>query len=144
MNNVGFTTGVFDLFHIGHLNLLKNAKRNCDQLHVGVSSDELVYHYKGKRPIIPEADRLEIVRSIKEVDEAFLIHHRDKKLQFHEVNYNTLFVGDDWKGDPVWVELEDYLSSHGAQIHYFGYTQSVSTTKLTHILESLQGDEFKL
>ncbi len=134
---VGYTTGVFDLFHIGHLRLLKRAKRHCDYLIVGVSTDELVTNYKKRSPVIPLSDRLEIVSSIKYVDEVVLQTNRDKKQQFKDISYDVLFVGDDWKGDPLWEDLEQYLSNHGAQVRYFSYTDHVSSTKLTNLLKEI-------
>lgn len=137
---VGYTTGVFDLFHIGHLRLLKRAKRHCDYLIVGVSTDELVKEYKKKTPVIPLADRLEIVSSIRYVDEVVLQTDRDKVQQFKDINYNILFVGSDWKGDPLWVDLERYLSDAGAAVKYFEYTEKVSSSHLTGILKKIYGE----
>ena len=137
MINIGFTTGVFDMFHIGHLNLLERARSMCDVLIVGVSSDSLVASYKNKVPVIIENDRLNIVKSLKCVDHAFIIEHRDKKRQFNEIKYNTLFVGDDWKGNEVWVELEEYLALHNANVNYLSYTKNISSTKLRSIINSL-------
>ena len=134
---VGYTTGVFDLFHIGHLRLLKRAKRHCDYLIVGVSTDELVTNYKKRSPVIPLSDRLEIVSSIKYVDEVVLQTNRDKKQQFKDISYDILFVGDDWKGDPLWEDLEQYLSKYGAKVRYFSYTDHVSSTKLNNLLKEI-------
>ena len=134
---VGYTTGVFDLFHIGHLRLLKRAKRHCDYLIVGVSTDDLVSSYKNKSPIIPLSDRLEIISSVKYVDEVVLQTNRNKKQQFEEIDYDILFVGDDWKGDPLWIDLEKHLSVCGASIQYFKYTDHVSSTKLSSIFLKL-------
>lgn len=138
---IGYTTGVFDLFHIGHLRLLKRAKMHCDYLIVGVSSDELVHSYKNKLPIIPFAHRLEIVNSISYVDEVIVQTHRDKKKQFDEICYDILFVGDDWKDDPLWIDLEEYLKKANAKITYFPYTKTVSTTKYTEILQNIYDAE---
>ena len=138
---VGYTTGVFDLFHIGHLRLLKRAKRHCDYLIVGVSTDDFVKSYKHKTPVIPLSDRLEIVSSVKYVDEVVVQTSRDKKSQFHDICYDILFVGDDWKGDPVWKDLEAYLARFGANIQYFKYTDHVSSTKLTKLLQSIYEDD---
>lgn len=137
---IGYTTGVFDMFHIGHLRLLKKAKLHCDYLIVGVSSDDLVENYKGKRPIIPLEHRIEIINSIKFVDEVVIQTHRDKYKQFEEYGYDVLFVGDDWKGDPMWVELENQLFHHGAYIKYFTYTKQVSSSKFTEILQEIYDD----
>lgn len=138
---VGYTTGVFDLFHIGHLRLLKRAKRHCDYLIVGVSTDELVHSYKNKTPVIPLSDRLEIVSSVKYVDEVVLQTCRDKKKQFQEISYDILFVGDDWKGDPIWVNLEEYLAGFDAKVQYFKYTDHISSTKLTNMLKTIYEDD---
>jgi len=134
---IGYTTGVFDLFHIGHLRLLKRAKMHCDYLIVGVSSDELVNSYKNKLPIIPLSHRMEIVNSISYVDEVIVQSSRDKKEQYDEICYDVLFVGDDWKGDPLWNELEVYLGKHNASVTYFPYSKKVSTTKYTKILQEI-------
>jgi glycerol-3-phosphate cytidylyltransferase len=141
---IGYTTGVYDLFHIGHLRLLKKAKLHCDYLIVGVSSDELVHSYKGKKPVIPLEHRLEIVNALKFVDEVVIQSHRDKFRQFEEYGYDVLFVGDDWKGHPLWVELEEKLKGDGAMIKYFPYTRSVSSTKFTEILQGIYDDEKSL
>lgn len=131
---IGFTTGVFDLFHIGHLRLLEKAKQNCDELIVGVNTDDLVLSYKGKLPIIPFEDRCDIINSIKYVDKVIPIIHRDKMKQFDEIKYDILFVGDDWKGSKIFNELEEYLSKYGSSIEYFSYTQHVSSSKFREIL----------
>ena len=134
---VGYTTGVFDMFHVGHLNILKKAKSHCDYLIVGVSTDELVIKYKNKKPIIPFEDRKEIISSIKYVDEVFPVTHRNKIEAFNEIGYDVLFVGDDWKGDNVFKELEEFLIKKGSKIKYFPYTKSVSSTKFTEILTAI-------
>lgn len=138
---IGYTTGVYDMFHIGHLRLLKKAKLHCDYLIVGVSSDELVSEYKNKLPIIPLNDRLEIVQALNCVDEVVIQTDRDKIKAFHEIGFNVIFVGDDWKGDPLWVELECELAKYNARVEYFQYTDNVSSTKFTSILQSLQDAE---
>ncbi len=134
---IGYTTGVFDLFHIGHLNILKRAKENCDELIVGVNTDELVSSYKSKSPIIPFEDRIEIIRSLKCVDRAIPVTNRDKISQYHDIKYNILFVGDDWKGSEIFRELEIYLESHNSKIHYFSYTKDVSSSKFRSLLTEL-------
>ena len=112
---IGYTAGVFDLFHIGHLNLIKKAKENCDFLIVGVNSDELVKEYKNKTPIIPEEERLEIIKSLKSVDKAVLVNTRDKLDAYNKYKFNRIFVGDDWKKHPSYIEaakkLEPYKES---------------------------------
>jgi glycerol-3-phosphate cytidylyltransferase len=134
---IGYTTGVFDMFHIGHLHLLKKAKNRCDYLIVGVSTDELVESYKHKTPIIPFQDRLEIISSLKFVDEVVAVTHRDKKQAYLDVGYDVLFVGDDWKGTELFNDLELFLKEHGARIEYFPYTKGVSSTKFREILSSI-------
>ena len=138
---IGYTTGVYDMFHIGHLRLLKKAKLNCDYLIVGVSSDELVSEYKNKLPIIPLKHRLQIVQALNCVDEVVIQTDRDKIKAFHEIGFNVMFVGNDWKGDPLWVELERELAKYDARVKYFQYTDNVSSTKFTEILQSIQDSE---
>ncbi len=138
---IGYTTGVFDMFHIGHLNLLKKAKLNCDYLIVGVSSDELVNDYKNKLPVIPLEHRLEIVSELKCVDEVVIQTDRDKLKAFHKIGFDVMFVGSDWKGDPLWVELEHELAKYDARVEYFQYTNNVSSTKFTEILQSIQDSD---
>ena len=115
---IGYTTGVFDMFHVGHLNILRQAKEQCDYLIVGVSSDELVSSYKNKIPIIPFENRKEIVSSIKYVDEVVVQSHRDKMKSFKEIGFDVMFVGDDWKGRFPEVTCE---------IIFFPYTSGVSS-----------------
>ncbi len=138
---IGYTTGVFDMFHIGHLHVLKKAKNHCDYLIVGVSSDELVENYKNKTPIIPFDHRLEIVSSLKFVDEVLVQSHRDKFQQFLDIGYDKLFVGDDWKDSEIFNKLEKSLSEHGAEIEYFPYTKEVSSTSFREILQDIYDDE---
>ena len=134
---IGYTAGVFDLFHIGHLNLLKNAKGMCDKLIVGVTTDELV-KYKGKRPIIPFEDRIEIVRNIKFVDAVVAQTDMDKLTMCKKLKAKILFVGDDWYGSEKWVNYEDNFSKDGIKIVYFPYTKGVSSTKITKVLKTVR------
>ena len=127
---IGYTTGVSDMFHIGHLNILKRAKEQCDYLIVGVSTDELVQSYKNKLPIIPYAERSAIVEAIKYVDKVVPQKNRDKIAAFNEFKFNKMFVGDDWKGKPLFVEVEEYLNKNGAEVVYFPYTQGTSSSIL--------------
>jgi len=127
---IGYTAGVFDLFHVGHLNLLKNAKGMCDKLVVGVTVDELVA-YKGKRAVIPFEDHIEIVRSIRYVDAAVPQYDMDKLTMCKKLGATVLFVGDDWYGTEKWTEYEKQFSAAGIKIVYFPYTRGVSSTKLT-------------
>ena len=132
---IGYTAGVFDLFHIGHVNLLKNAKGMCDKLIVGVTVDELVT-YKGKHPIIPFEDRIEIVRSIKYVDAAIPQNDMDKVGMCKKLCAQMLFVGDDWYGTDKWRDYEKECQESGIRVVYFPYTIGVSSTAITKALES--------
>lgn len=135
---VGYTTGVFDLFHIGHLNILKKAKENCDHLIVGVSTDELVQEYKHKTPIIPFNERKSIVESIKYVDEVIAQQNRDKFSAWEKIKFNVMFVGDDWKGNKLFNEVEKQFQQVGVKIIYFPYTSGTSSTILSEKLRLLK------
>lgn len=130
---IGYTTGVYDLFHVGHLTLLKHAKGLCDKLIVGVTTDELV-SYKGKQAIIPFEDRIEIVRSIKYVDVAVPQYDMDKLSACKKLGATILFVGDDWYGTDKWQKYEEEFNAAGIKIIYFPYTKRVSSTMLSNIL----------
>lgn len=134
---IGYTTGVFDLFHIGHLNLLKNAKGLCDKLIVGVTTDELV-SYKNKKSVIPFEERLEIVRNIKYVDAVIPQDSMDKLEACKKVKFDVMFVGDDWHDTPKWRELDDKFSELGVRIIYFPYTKGTSSTLINKTLEDLR------
>ena len=134
---VGYTTGVFDLFHIGHLNLLRRAKENCDKLVVGVTSDELV-SYKHKKPVIPFEERIEIVRSIRFVDEAVAQQDMDKFGAWERIGFSKMFVGSDWEGHPKWIEFERQFSEVGVEIVYFPYTEGTSSTLINETLVKLR------
>lgn len=135
---IGYTTGVYDLFHIGHLNLFKNAKGMCDKLIVGVTVDELVL-YKGKKAMIPFSDRIEIVRSCKYVDAAIPQYDMDKVSACKKIGANILFVGDDWYGTEKWEEYERQLEQEGIRVVYFPYTKGISSTKIAEALSAVRG-----
>ena len=135
---IGYTAGVFDLFHIGHLNLLKNAKGMCDKLVVGVTVDELV-KYKGKNAMIPYEDRAEIVKSIKYVDAVVPQQDMDKLAMCKKLGASYLFVGDDWYGTEKWMGYEKEFAKEGIKIVYFPYTEGVSSSKITEALKSVRG-----
>ena len=139
---IGYTTGVYDLFHIGHLNLLKNAKGMWDKLIVGVTVDELVA-YKGKKAMIPFEDRIEIVRSIKYVDAAVPQHDMDKLAACKKLGAKVLFVGDDWYATEKWKEYEKEFEKEGIRIIYFPYTKGVSSTIITEALMNIRKDDLK-
>lgn len=134
---IGYTCGVYDLFHIGHLNLLKNAKGMCDKLVVGVTVDELVT-YKGKYAMIPFEDRIEIVRSCKYVDAAIPQYDMDKLTACKKLGASILFVGDDWYNTPKWKDYETEFSKEGIKIVYFPYTKGISSTKINKALQKFQ------
>jgi glycerol-3-phosphate cytidylyltransferase len=132
---IGFTSGVYDLFHIGHLNILKSAKSMCDKLIVGVSTDDLVQTYKHKVPVIPFTERLEIVRSIKFVDSVVAQENMDKMVLWEKLKYDIMFVGDDWQKTIKWKEIEIKFEIVGVKIVYFPYTEGTSSTKINNILD---------
>ncbi len=137
---IGYTAGVFDLFHIGHLNLLRNAKGMCDRLIVGVSTDELV-KYKGKTPVIPFSDRIEIIRNLRCVDAAVAQENMDKLAMCKKLNASILFVGDDWYQSEKWQEYEKEFAEAGIRIVYFPYTKNVSSTQISKALSYLRNGE---
>ena len=132
---IGYTTGVFDMFHIGHLNILKMAKERCDFLIVGVTTDELCEQRKGKKPIIPFDERVEIIKSIRYVDKVVPQTNMDKMAAQKEYGFNLMFVGSDWQASPEWKSLEKKMAEVGAEIVYFPYTNSTSSTKLRECID---------
>jgi len=135
---IGYTTGVFDLFHVGHLRILKKARQRCDRLIVGVTSDELVFSRKGRWPVIQQHERMEILAGISAVSKVVPQNSMDKANAFKEHKFDIMFVGDDWKGTPQWQAIEQLLGPLGVEFVYFPYTQSVSSTKLNSILENYE------
>lgn len=133
----GYTTGVFDLFHIGHLNIIKRAKEKCDYLIVGVTTDELAILAKNKKPIIPFKERVEIVKSLKYVDEVVPQMSYDKFAAYRKLKFDRMFVGDDWKGTEKWNNLEFEFSKFGVQIIYFPYTKHTSSTILRSVIDKI-------
>ncbi|MDL2261886.1 adenylyltransferase/cytidyltransferase family protein [Bacteroidales bacterium OttesenSCG-928-I21] len=137
---IGYTTGVFDLFHIGHLNMLKNAKSLCDKLIVGVTTDELV-NYKNKRAVIPFEERIEIVRNIKYVDAAVAQSDMNKFEMWKKLKFDVMFVGDDWYGTPKWQELEKQFTEVNVKIVYFPYTKGTSSSLINETLNFLRNKQ---
>ena len=127
---IGYTTGVFDLFHIGHLNILKKSKEQCDFLIVGVTLDKVVKTYKNKTPIIPYKERVEIVKSIRYVDKVVSQSSMDKYLAWKKYNFDVIFHGDDWKGSKMYDEVEEKLRKVGVETVYFAYTKGTSSTQI--------------
>lgn len=133
---VGYTAGAFDLFHIGHLNLLKRAKENCDYLIVGVTTDELIETTKGKRPFVPLSERIDIVKNCKYVDQVVVQDDLDKFEAWKNYRYNILFSGNDWANSPRWLEYEKKLNEVGVRLQYFEYTKTTSSSKIQNIISS--------
>lgn len=134
---IGYTTGVYDLFHIGHLNLFKNAKGMCDKLVVGVTVDELV-QYKGKSALIPFEDRIELVRSCKYVDAAVPQYDMDKLTACQKIGASILFVGDDWYNTQKWISYEEQFTKANIKIIYFPYTKGISSTRIKESLDKIR------
>lgn len=133
---VGYTTGVYDLFHIGHLNLLKNAKEHCDYLIVGVTTDELV-SYKNTKSVIPFEERIKIVEGLKYVDKVVAQSSMDKMAAWKKLKFDRMFVGDDWKGSEKWNKFEEEFAKVNVEIVYFPYTKGTSSTHLKKVLNKL-------
>ena len=127
---IGYTAGVFDMFHIGHLNLLKQAKEHCEILVVGVNSDALVQEYKKKSTIIKENERRDIVASVRCVDKAVVVPTLDKMDALKKYKFDVLFIGDDWKGNERWVQTEIEMNAEGVDVVYLSRTKGISSTEL--------------
>jgi glycerol-3-phosphate cytidylyltransferase len=127
---IGYTTGVFDMFHVGHLNVLRRARSQCDHLIVGVTTDELATARKGKTPIVPFLERMEIVQNLRYVDDVVPQASMDKLEAWRNLKFDVMFVGDDWRGSAAWTALEQQFSKVGVGIVYFPYTPHTSSTIL--------------
>lgn len=139
---IGYTTGVFDLFHLGHLNLLRNARALCDKLVVGVTTDELVA-YKHKRSVIPFEERFEIVRSCRYVDAVVPQETLDKFAAWEKLRFDVMFVGDDWFKNARWQGIEKQLSDVGVKVVYFPYTKGTSSTLINDVLGKLRSGDIE-
>ena len=135
---IGYTTGVYDMFHIGHLNILKRAKEQCDYLIVGVSTDEVVQNYKHKTPIVPFKERIEIVKAIRYVDEVIPQTSMNKMEAWEKIHFNVMFHGDDWKGSTMYNEVEKKLKEQGVEMVFLPHTDGTSSTLLTEKLHSIK------
>lgn len=134
---IGYTQGTYDMFHIGHLNLLRNAKKQCDYLIVGVNSDELVMKYKNKSAIVPVNERVDIVGAIKFVDEVIICNTLDKT-EMHKIKpFNKIFIGDDWKGNARWAKTEEDMKKIGVELVYLPHTDGTSSTILREKLNEM-------
>ena len=138
MSRIGYAPGAYDLFHIGHLNILRHAKERCDVLVAGVVADEVLETTKGRRPIIPLAERLEIVRHISYVDDVYAETQPDKLLTWQDVQFDVIFKGDDWRGTPKGDRLERDFATVGVEVVYFPYTVHTSSSVLRRALEVLE------
>lgn len=127
---IGYTTGVYDMFHIGHLNILRRAKEQCEILVVGVTTDELCYKRKQKYPIINEHDRMTIVESIRYVDKVVPQTDMDKLRAVKELGADVVLVGSDWKGTEAWIQYEKEFSEIGCSVVYLDYTDGISSSIL--------------
>ena len=127
---IGFTQGTYDMFHIGHLNLINHAKEYCEYLIVGVNADELVEEYKHKIPVIREDERAEIVRNLKAVDECVITTTLDKLVAWDQYHFNAIFIGDDWKGNPRWEQTKLDLAKKNVDLVFLPHTAGVSSTGL--------------
>ena len=142
---IGYTQGTFDMFHIGHLNLIRNAKKHCDYLIVGVNADgsfnktypgtTVIQSYKNKRPIVPLEERAEIVRAIRYVDEVIVTTTLDKKQVWEKVHFNEIYIGDDWKGNARWEKTGKEMEELGAKLVFLPYTKDTSSTMLREKLK---------
>lgn len=132
---IGYTTGVFDLFHIGHLNILKRAKEKCEFLIVGVTSDELCFKRKNKFPIISLTDRMSIVGAIRYVDKVVVQSDMNKYDAISKYNVDVVFVGSDWYGTPQWIEYERQFKEKNCVVEYLPHTDGISSTILKQTLE---------
>lgn len=136
---IGYTTGVYDMFHMGHLNILRRAKEQCDYLIVGVSTDELVQHDKNKTPIIPFEERCAIVEAIKYVDKVVPQVDKNKYAAWEQFHFDKMFVGSDWKGSPQWNQYEKEFETVGVEIIYLDHTDGISSTILRDKLNLIYG-----
>jgi glycerol-3-phosphate cytidylyltransferase len=137
---LGYTTGVFDLFHVGHVNLLRNAKGMCDKLIVGVTTDELV-SYKNKKSVISFEERMEVVRSCRYVDAVIPQEDMDKFVQWQKIKFDVMFVGDDWFKSEKWQAIDQQFKKEGVRVVYFPYSKGTSSTLINNVLLDLRKDK---
>ncbi|GAB3531986.1 adenylyltransferase/cytidyltransferase family protein [Arthrobacter tecti] len=133
---IGYAAGAFDLFHVGHLNLLRNAREHCDYLIAGVVADEVLEQTKGRLPVVPLAERLEIVRGLRIVDRAVAETHLDKLRTWQDLHFTVFFKGDDWRGTQRGLDLERRFAEVGVSVVYFPYTVTTSSSFLRRTLEA--------
>jgi glycerol-3-phosphate cytidylyltransferase len=138
--NIGYTSGVFDLFHVGHVNLLRSARAMCDKLIVGVTIDDLVL-YKNKRAVIPFHERIAVVQACRYVDVTVPQDNMDKRVAFDRYKFDVMFVGDDWYDSDRWNGLDKEFSALGVRIIYLPYTKGTSSTLVNETLETLRSGQ---
>ena len=134
---IGYTTGVYDMFHIGHLNILQRAKEQCEYLIVGVSTDEVVEGYKHKTPIIPFEERIAIVQALKCVDQAVPQTSMNKMEAWENLHFNALFHGSDWKGSDMYNKMTEEFKQVGVDVVFLPHTEGVSSTLLAEVLRKI-------
>jgi glycerol-3-phosphate cytidylyltransferase len=139
MTTKGYAAGAYDLFHVGHLNLLRRARESCDHLIAAVATDEFCAVTKGVRPVVPLAERMAIVSAIRYVDEVVVQEHEDRVAAHAVTPFDVFFKGSDWKGTPKGDALETSLATVGVEVVYFPYTEQTSSTKLREVLDVLLG-----
>lgn len=127
---IGYTQGVFDMFHIGHLHLINRAAGQCERLIVGVNSDELVKQYKNKEAVISAEDRAEIIRNLKAVYDCVIVNTLDKVELYKQLKFDAVFIGDDWKGNERWTQTEKDLATYGVDVVFLPHTPNISSTLL--------------
>lgn len=137
MVRIGYVPGAFDLFHIGHLNILRRAREHCDFLIAGVAADDVLIRHKGVTPVVPLAERIEIVRNVRYVDMAHAAMTNDKVEIWKELQFNVLFKGDDWRGTEKGNKLEHDFAAIGVEVVFFPYTQATSSSALRRTLQNI-------
>lgn len=137
---IGYTQGVYDMFHVGHLNLINNAKQYCEYLIVGINTDALVQEYKHKQPVINQEERRYIVENVRAVDEVVIVETLDKVAMWNKLHFDAVFIGDDWKGNPRWEATKDELEKYGVDVVFLPHTEGVSSTMLRDEKEQVVGE----
>jgi len=134
---VGYVPGAFDMFHVGHLNILRRSREMCDWLVAGVATDKSVEVMKGYRPIVPEFERAEVVASNRYVDEVVIDHSEDKRQAWEGRHFDILFKGSDWRDTEKGDRLEKAMAEIGVRVEYLPYTPQTSSTQLRQALNRI-------
>ena len=137
---IGYTQGVYDMFHVGHLNLINNAKQYCEYLIVGINTDALVQEYKHKQPVINQEERRYIVENVRAVDEVVIVETLDNVAMWNKLHFDAVFIGDDWKGNPRWEATKVELEKYGVDVVFLPHTEGVSSTMLRDEKEQVVGE----